>query len=248
MDNLNQDLHYLYEKDHWWFRTRRAVIRNIIKYSKLNIDSLIFEIGCGTGGNFKYLFNDYNNLYGLEINSYAIEIAKINNPKANFIAGDANDFKKINITADLIIFLDVLYSKNIINVKDVLIKSRNHVKNNGYLLISEPAFNFLKGKHSDSVNSLRRFNLKDMEKKITSCGYKIIKSQYWGFSIFFFMFLKRYIFERFSFKKTNNFHNEFLIPNSFNKIFFFLQKFELFISRKFKFPFGSSILILAKKI
>ncbi len=244
MDNLNQNSHRLQEKKHWWFRTRRKVVRDILKYSKLDFNSSIFEIGCGTGGNLKYLFNGYNKIIGIDISKYAIKIAKLRNPKAKLIIGDANNLKNIKVSADLVVFLDVLCTKNILNVKNVLIESRKILKNNGYLLISEPAFNLLKGKHSKSVEQVRRFNLKEIEKEITACGYELVRSNYWGFSIFFFMLFKRTIIDSFLFKEEQN---EFLITRFINKIFFSFQKLELFLFQRLKLPFGSSIIILGKK-
>lgn len=65
----------------------------------------ILEIGCGPGNITKYLLSkrpDFN-IYGIDIATNMIELAKANNPTANFDVMDCRNIDELNATYDAII-------------------------------------------------------------------------------------------------------------------------------------------------
>lgn len=76
-DEANKPEEYLIDKNH--IEQEKC----LIKFMKIcNKNSSIFEIGCNVGWNLNFLYkNEYNNLYGLEINNKAIQLMKLNYPK-----------------------------------------------------------------------------------------------------------------------------------------------------------------------
>ena len=64
------------EKDYWWFKARRNILSVFLNHIKKREEKTILEIGCGTGGNLKYLFQNFKKRVGLEINEVAIKYAR----------------------------------------------------------------------------------------------------------------------------------------------------------------------------
>jgi 2-polyprenyl-3-methyl-5-hydroxy-6-metoxy-1,4-benzoquinol methylase len=68
-------------------------------------ESLILDIGCGPGNISKYLLskNKLLKIYGIDTSINMIELARINNPSANFDAMDIREIKTLNTRFDGII-------------------------------------------------------------------------------------------------------------------------------------------------
>jgi ubiquinone/menaquinone biosynthesis C-methylase UbiE len=236
------------EENYWWFKARRKILSVFLDLIENKETKTILEIGCGTGGNLKYLFNEFRHIIGLEYNDEAISFAKNKLPKNTVIVkGDANCLNIRGKSVDCVAMLDVLYHKNIKNVDNVLIQVTKILKKDGYLLITDGAFNFLQGKHSKNVDSVRRFTKRELISKLKKLNYHIVKASYWGISLFFLLFIKRTILEKFFRTTKNAEHFDFKSVPIFDDFLFFLVSNEKHILRKFSLPLGSSLCILARK-
>ena len=90
---------------------------------------------------------------------------------------------------DCVALLDVLYHENIESVDSSLIQVNKLLKKDGYLLISDGAFEMLQGSHSDTVNSARRFTKKGLIEKIIKCKFQNCTSIVLVFLYSFYYFL-----------------------------------------------------------
>lgn len=190
------ELYDFYEKTHWWFKGRRKILSQFLGLIPEKEKKSVLEIGCGTGGNLNYLFNNFDSRTGFEFDSAAIEYGQAKCPeKTQIFQGDANQLA-LNKKFDCIALLDVLYHKNIKSVDDVLSRVNQHLDSKGYILIADGAFDFLAGSHNETVGHARRFTLPQMENHLEKAGFEIVKSSYWGLSLFFLLFLKRCIVEK----------------------------------------------------
>lgn len=111
------------EENYWWFKARRNILSVFLDLIENKESKTILEIGCGTGGNLKYLFNKFRYRIGLEYNDEAISFAKNKLPiNTEIVKGDANCLNVPEKSADCVALLDVLYHKNIKNVDNVLLQ------------------------------------------------------------------------------------------------------------------------------
>lgn len=246
---MNKNEYKLYselERDHWWFRARREILKDMLsKVEKKNEKSLL-DIGCGAGWNMKLLFNSFNIVEGIDNNPEAVFFSKKNfDSKVSLL--DANTLLNTKKCYDVLSFLDVLYHQDIQDYKQVLNASKKILNTGGYILIADGAFNILSGNHSEHVQSARRFTKKQLVEDLKDLGYQIITAKYWGFFLFFLIFLKRQIFEKIFFSSIKN--SDISKPHTLANIVCYSA---IAWERKFfKYwgpPFGSSIFILARKI
>ena len=237
------------EKDHWWFKARRNILAVFLNIIEKTGEKTILEIGCGTGGNLIYLFQNFKKRIGLEINETAIKYArrkKIGN--TNIIKGNANNLDMTLKPVDCVALLDVLYHENIESVDSSLIQVNKLLKKDGYLLISDGAFDILQGSHSDTVNSVRRFTKKGLIEKLSNANFKIVRASYWGFSLFFLLFFKRFIIERFFQKNSSKQSTDLVSIPIIDDLLYLSLELEKLVLKSFNLPFGASVFILAQKI
>lgn len=238
-----------FERDHWWYRGRRKILRLFTQFIPLSFKNSLLEVGCGSGGNLCYLFDDFKLRKGLEIDSHALSFAK--NKLANYAElsqGDANNIDKLSVRVDTVAFLDVLYHKNISDVSNVLAQTSKILNPQGYILICDGAFNFLSGSHSSSVNSARRFTRLELKKLLANNGFEIVKSSYWGFILFFLLFLKRRIIEKlFASNSLEQEKFDLLTVPVVDDILYASLYLESLFLKWFNIPLGASVVVLARK-
>lgn len=233
------------EKFHWWFLYRQNILKSILKkyFSDLDKNAKIVDIGCGTGGNIQLLKENYENVIGIDNNNCALEYCKEKGLKT-VIKGDLpNSIEIEDNSVDLILLFDVL--EHIEEDEKSLSVLKSKLKNEGHILLTVPAFPLLWSEHDEGFHHKRRYKMKQLKKMLKSLNFKIVKSSYLYFLLFpviLIMRLLKQIFKRYSkmddFKLNNMFLNNFIVK------FLFIEQFLL---NYLNYPFGSSILILARK-
>ena len=174
-DNINR---------HPWELSRTdSLIKEIRKYHK---HGNILDIGCGDSYFDYQLLNtniNFNKLYGVDI--YLKN--KIDIPKYYAI----NDYSKLNnIKFDTIIMLDVL--EHIENDNIFLTETVNkYLKNDGKIIITVPAHQFLYNKHDEYLKHYRRYNKKIIKELCSKTNYHVVNYHYFYFSLFIFRLLFR---------------------------------------------------------
>ena len=232
------------EGAHWWFKARRAIIYSIIK-NNINFESKkinILDYGAGSGTNIGML-----NKFGY------VHVYEKDEKTSRFLKEKFKKYENIKIIQkpnnnnnkeffDLILIADVI--EHVEDDMAILQYLSELLNKNGQILITVPAFDFLFSNKDKVLRHYRRYNKKNI-KKIISKYFNIIKLSYYNF--FLFIPLAIYIicskifrvnFIDFVEKKPN------IILNS---ILFQIFHSEKFLLNFLNFPFGLSLIVLAKK-
>ncbi len=135
-----------------------------LKRLDLNLKDLkILDFGCGNGYLIDLLIREYNlnpeNVFGYDISNKAIEIAK--KYKGKFISS----LSGLNEYFDIIICVDVI--EHIKNDQKLIKNLNNLLKNGGHIILSTSSYNFYWNKMDDLGGHIRRYNLKELNKKFT---------------------------------------------------------------------------------
>lgn len=240
MKKTEYDKMYRLENDHFWFVGKRFFIQTYLEQIKSQINKIL-DVGCGTGGTTKFL-QKYGKVTGVEKNIIAINLAK--SQRLTIIKGEAENLPFNNETFDLVTFFDVLYHKDVGNVEKAVREGKRILRPLGYLIITDSAFELLRGKHADSVFEKRRFTLNNLENRLTKNGFIITKSSYIFMSVFPFVFIKRVIVDRFINQDNSDVFNP---PGIINNLLKLIIKMEALLVGYLKLPLGSSLIILARK-
>lgn len=228
---------------HWWFRAKRKIILFLLdKYVVRNRENKILDIGCGNGLMLKYL-EKYGEVFAIDNNELALKYARDKTIYTkNVQKASLPDKIPFNIKFDLVTSFDVL--EHITDDLKALIKIKEILKEGGgRVFCTVPAYDFLWSDHDSVHNHKRRYTLKKIKKLFRQAGFKIEKITYFNTFLFPSIALVRLIKRVLKIKgpdlAKNNVFLNWLLEKVFSAERFFLQKFD--------FPFGVSILVIAKK-
>lgn len=233
---------YKLENTHFWFVGKRFCIDAVVKLHNRHSKIRILDIGCGTGGTTLFL-KKYGTVVGLENDAYAYTYAK--KRLACVKMGSAEDLPFKDGSFDMVTLLDVLYHKNIHDVKRCIQEARRVLSRNGEIVITDSALPFLWSKHDEIMEGERRFFLREIEELLEKNGFTIVKSSYYFFILFPLVFIKRKIVDYIIGKRYKADVQE--LPTWINICGLLTMKVESFLLEFISFPYGSSLIVYAKK-
>ena len=231
------------EESHWWFKARREIIYSIIKKNinfksnKLNI----LDFGAGSGTNIRML-SKYGKVHVYEKDEKTSSFLKEKFKKSEnieIIQKPNNNNKEF---FDLILAADVI--EHVEDDEAILQYLSELLNKNGQILITVPAFNFLFSSKDKVLRHYRRYTKKNI-KKIISKYFSITKLSYYNFFLFIPIAISIVFFKIFRINFIDSVEKK---PNTIlNSILFQIFHSEKFILNFLNFPFGLSLIVLAKK-
>ena len=226
---------------HWWFVVRRKLLKSILGSLNLPQESLTIDIGCGVGSNFCLLKVTGLRAIGFDRSLDNLLLAKMKF-LLPFINGDLENLPIRSSSVELVIATDVLehLEDDIAGVRELY----RILRDNGHLIVTVPAFQSLWGTQDIVTGHWRRYRRQEILKKLSMAGFDTLKFSYFNFFLFFPILIGRRLIKFFGVRIESENKINFPLINFFLKVIFSL---ELPILKYASFPFGVSILCIAKK-
>lgn len=157
MNREQYQLHAEVESRHWWFVARRriatALVRELLPPSP---ESLILDVGCGTGGNLASLAREYP-CVGADPSPEAIALARHHNPDVEFVCGTPQDeLASLLPHVRLVTVMDVL--EHVADDFSLLADLVSLTSPGTYFLLTVPAGMELWSQHDVSFGHYRRYD------------------------------------------------------------------------------------------
>jgi SAM-dependent methyltransferase len=226
------------ESRHWWFLGRRAIISTMMERLVLPKHSRILEIGCGTGGNLPML-GAFGDVSAVEMDGTAREIAARKTAhRYDIRAGRCPDeipFQGQRF--DLICMFDVL--EHVDQDTETLIATRRLLAENGRMLITVPAYQWLWSAHDQFLHHKRRYSATELRQKAIAAGLRPVKLSYFNTILFPLAAIVRLKGKLLGNASTAG---SSVPPASINRLFRSVFAAERFLLRRFNLPFGVSLL------
>ena len=232
------------EGSHWWFVGRRAILESFLRTICTSLiphpSSLkILDVGCGTGANLEMLAQ-FGTAEGVDVSDDALEFCRkkgltVQKGLAETLPYDDGSF-------DLTTALDVIehLDDDIAGLKEM----HRVTKPGGYSLIFVPAFMWLWGVQDDISNHRIRYTKKQIIERVEKAGFKVERATYANFTFFAPILGGRTIMRLTGIKpESENNVNISALNGVFGKLF----GAERFWLNRFNFPFGVSIVVVARK-
>lgn len=244
---MDKDFYLQYasvEDKHWWFVGRRQIIDSFIRQLHLPKNAEILEAGCATGGNLMML-SAHGRVDAMEIDETACELAnkrqvtKVQN-------GSLPNNIPFKGKYDLILILDVL--EHLDNDLAALTALHGRLKPGGWLLITVPAYKFLWSEHDEINHHKRRYDLKGLQEVVRKANYKLYYNSYFNTLLFPLIVLLRFLSKLLPLNRIAQTQGDLKMPsNVINRLLTLLFASECRLLHCMQFPFGVSILLLARK-
>lgn len=182
---MNKDFEKTYhevEAAHWWFVTRRQLVRELVRRAAPDRRAAILEIGCSGGPLLQMLTDDgYVSLTGIDISPEGIELCRQKN-LGNVQVMDARQPGFPENSFDAIIASDVL--EHLPDAPTALAAWQKLLRPGGTLLVFVPAFRFLWSGHDVVNQHFHRYRAAELAGLLSAAGYQVARKGYWNFSLF----------------------------------------------------------------
>lgn len=233
------------EDTHWWFVGRRAILEGFLRplCDKLRSGDKklrILDVGCGTGANIKML-SQFGEAEGVDVSDDALEFCRKKGLKVE--KGTAEQLPYTDESFDLTTALDVIehLDDDIAGLKEMFRVTRK----GGRSLIFVPAFMWLWGVQDDISHHRIRYTKRQIVDRLKAAGYEIERATYANFT-FFTPILGGRLLMRLTGIKPESENN--INVSALNGIFGKLFSAERLWLKNLNFPFGVSIVVVAKRI
>ena len=226
--------------NHWWFKGRARIIDRFLKKSINKENNTILDVGSGFGALIPTL-KKYGEVECVEpfVDSKETLIALGANEIYN-----SKEFPEVHPQKpyNLVSFFDVVEH---IEDDELFLKGvhDNVLDEDGKIIITVPAYNWLWTHHDDEHKHYRRYTRKMLVDVVKKAGYKNIRVNYFMTILFPLAVVSRLV-QKFLNSKASDLKPMNKIANSLMfKIFSFEEK----LVNVTKLPFGLSIILVADK-
>jgi len=243
--DLYKDL-YQKENYYWWHVGKRRLIKSLIRNYIINKDLKrkklkILDVGCGSGKMTEDL-KVFGEISGIDSSKKAIVFCKKRGLKDVYKIDIGDKLPFPEKTFDLVLVLDVL--EHIENDQKVLRNLKRIMKEEGFLILTVPAYQRLFSYWDKMLGHRRRYTKNGLTRKLRRNGYQILKISYFNS----FILIPAIVFRFFKSKlKENKPPSDFVnLPRFFNSFLLFLSDLEREILKLANTPFGLSIIAIVK--
>lgn len=243
MDNDAIRSHANLEADYWWFVGRRRVIQTVLRRYIGGTSLSILDWGCGPGENFPIL-QEFGRTLGVDASAESIRYCHERGFSTVIQAATLQEMPAHDCF-DLVTAFDVL--EHIPDDEDFLKQARLHLRPGGYVMLTVPAYQFLWSELDDILGHVRRYTRRALVERMRACGYEVVKASYFICAMTLPVILYRFLGKVSGRSKTPRF-SVVKFPQPLNTIFTWLVFLEAQVLRCANLPFGTSIVVVAKRV
>jgi SAM-dependent methyltransferase len=231
------------EKTYWWHIGRLRIIKTYVQRAlRAKAKPTILNVGCGTGGTIDML-EMFGQVDNVDISDDAIKFMKQNGYKRiTKVTGIKLPYKAKSY--DMVGAFDVL--EHIEKETGALKEWKRVIKDDGAIVITVPAYQWLWSDHDVSLHHKRRYTTRRLAKAAGSAGLIVEKKSY---AIVFslglvvgFRTLNKILG-----RQTDSETSYVDIPEWLNSLFTQLLYMEAWFHKYIRFPFGTSVVVVLRK-
>jgi 2-polyprenyl-3-methyl-5-hydroxy-6-metoxy-1,4-benzoquinol methylase len=158
------------DEHHWWYRGRRRIIRAELDRLALPTGARVLDAGCGSGRTLQELADYGSEVYGIELDPEAAEVAR-SRANAEVRIGRLEELPYEDGQFDLVTCLDVV--EHTPDDRVALRELRRVCKPGGWLLVTVPAYPALWSLHDEANHHYRRYGRRSLCAAASDAGWRV---------------------------------------------------------------------------
>lgn len=233
------------EATHFWFRGFRTFVVPVIReIAAGRRDLRMIDCGCGTGYNLKNLLQPYGRAFAFDLIPDALRRARASGRP--LVRADMEHIPFGSDSFDLATSFDVVQS--VPDDRKALREMARVLKPGGYVVLNVTGLDLLRGDHSEVWGELRRYTPRRAARLIEDAGLQVVRIAYLFASLVPLMLAVRRGQRLLRlFREPRGDSDLTVPPAAVNAILTGLVKGEAALARRVPMPFGSSLLVVARK-
>lgn len=245
MDREHQRRYYDLGRTYWWLAGKYRIIQDVVERAfGRKPGARILDLGCGPGNLLDFLV-PHGDVYGSDFSSDALAFCAQRGYGRLFRA-DFHTLPILSDTFDLITTIDVL--EHLSDDRAAIRELHRVLRPSGLLVVSVPAFMFLWGDHDTLYGHHRRYTTGEIAQKLKDAGLEVVKLSYFEplfvAPLWLFRNLKKVFVKGDAIEDRDDFVS---MPGPLNALLERLIAAERFVIRYASFPFGVTLLAVARK-
>ena len=233
------------EPTHFWFRGFRAYVAPVIREIAVGRRDLrMIDCGCGTGYNMTTLLRPYGRAFGFDMTPNALQRARASG--CPLVRADMEQIPFRSGSFDLATSFDVVHS--VTDDRQALREMSRVLKPGGYVVMNVVALELLRGDHSAVWCERRRYTLQGGARLVEDAGLEAVRIAYLFASLVPMILAARTVQRMLRPLREPGGDPDLTVPAApVNAILSGLVRGEAALARHLPMPFGSSLLIVARK-
>jgi SAM-dependent methyltransferase len=221
---------------HWWFLGRKHLLRALLGSAVVR-DLLILDAGCGTGL-AEDVLDPLGTVIGIDVAPEALCDRASTCPERLCLASiDPAPFR--SGIFDLVVALDII--EHIEDDAAALREMHRLCRPGGRLLITVPAYDWLRSAHDEALGHYRRYSVRQIADLMRDAGFRPTKVSYSVTAPFpaavAFRFLRRLL-------RSSGGSDMFEVPRLINSAMTALMRLEAALIKRVNLPFGLSVVAI----
>jgi SAM-dependent methyltransferase len=244
-----QEYRVMYEQEdrYWWYRGLRVLFKALLaKYAPPPAARpMILDAGCGTGANLK-LLESYGHAFGVDLSEQAIEFSRARGISSDrLIQASVTDLPFRDGWFDLVVSFDVIC--NIVEDVGAFAEIGRVLKPDGILIVQLPAYQWLWSRHDVAVGHKWRYTSRTIREKMARAKFTVERLLHAN-TVFFPFIAARRVLDRSALANGHAIRSEVQpLPRAVNGVLSVLYTNEMRIASHVDFPYGLSIIAVARK-
>lgn len=244
---------------HWWFEAKRRTVAALLARHDVGAPGLggpVLEVGPGTGSMIEVM-SRHGRMIAADAYLPALQMLMEHRPAAAEVVPVGANLTRLPF-ADarfaLVGCFDVLYHQNVGDVAEATVELHRVCRPGGRLVITDSAFPVLRSSHDVATHGARRFRLPDLVDPLRSAGFTVEHATYFH-TLLFPAALAVRLGKRALHGSPRLRPGEQVAAHSdlapvagwLNTLLLALYRVETPLTVRFRMPFGSSLMILARR-
>jgi SAM-dependent methyltransferase len=246
MQHEQQQRYYELGRTYWWLAGKYRVLQDVLQRSLTPSSARrrVLDLGCGPG-NLLDVLGEHGDAYGSDYSSDALRFC-VGRGYRRLFRADFHDLPLRADAFDLVTCCDVL--EHVSDDRRALAELLRVLKPGGLLVATVPAFQFLWGDHDTLYGHLRRYRAPALRERLLQAGFDVQRVTYFEPAYVAPLWLFRKLKKLFARGDGLAQRDDFVpLARPLNALLSSLLGAERFPLRLVNFPFGVTLLALARK-